>query len=73
MLLSLYKIITNLCMLPAQALGLPQHACRFVPTCSEYCHQAAHTFGLFKGGWLCLRRLIRCRPGTPPGYDPLPS
>lgn len=47
-------------------------SCRFVPTCSEYAIEAIKKHGPFKGFWLALRRLLRCRPGGGFGYDPVP-
>ena len=47
--------------------------CRFVPSCSEYCIQAIRQWGIAKGGWLSLRRLVRCHPFTPGGIDPVPT
>ena len=46
--------------------------CRFVPTCSEYALEAVSKYGVLKGGYLALRRLLRCHPFHPGGYDPLP-
>ena len=48
-------------------------ACRFEPSCSNYGLQALDRFGLLKGSWLTLRRLLRCRPFGPHGYDPVPE
>ena len=47
-------------------------ACRFTPTCSEYARQAISTYGLAKGTYLSLGRLLRCHPFHPGGLDPLP-
>jgi len=47
-------------------------ACRFTPTCSEYARLALIGHGLVPGTWLALRRLLRCHPFHPGGYDPLP-
>ena len=47
--------------------------CRFIPTCSEYGIIAIKRFGLFKGLYLTIRRIIRCRPGGGHGYDPVPD
>ena len=46
--------------------------CRFIPTCSEYAIEAITKHGPFKGTWLAIRRLLRCRPGGGSGYDPVP-
>ena len=46
--------------------------CRFEPTCSVYCIEALRTHGVFKGGWLAFRRIMRCRPFGPSGFDPVP-
>ena len=45
---------------------------RFYPTCSEYRKQAIEKYGILKGGWLGLKRICRCHPGNPGGYDPVP-
>lgn len=46
--------------------------CRFIPSCSEYGYQAVEKYGVLRGGWLTLRRLVRCNPLNPGGYDPVP-
>jgi len=47
-------------------------SCRFVPTCSEYALQAIKKYGPFKGGYLALRRILRCHPWGGHGFDPVP-
>jgi putative membrane protein insertion efficiency factor len=47
-------------------------SCRFVPTCSEYAVEAIDRHGPWRGGWLGLRRICRCRPGCAGGFDPVP-
>lgn len=47
--------------------------CRFTPSCSEYAVQAVRRFGAARGGWLALRRLLRCHPLGGRGPDPVPS
>jgi uncharacterized protein len=47
-------------------------SCRFYPSCSEYGVQALQKYGIFKGGWLTVKRIARCHPFNPGGYDPVP-
>ena len=49
------------------------HACRFVPTCSEYAMEAIASHGLIRGGLLAAGRLLRCHPFARAGYDPPPK
>ena len=46
--------------------------CRFTPTCSQYAIEAITKHGPFKGTWLAVKRVLRCRPGGGSGYDPVP-
>ena len=46
--------------------------CRFEPTCSSYTIQALQKHGVFKGGWLALKRIFSCHPWGRSGYDPVP-
>jgi len=45
--------------------------CRFYPTCSEYAYQAIERYGLLKGSFLSLKRILRCHPFHPGGIDPV--
>lgn len=47
-------------------------ACRFTPTCSEYARESVLRHGVLRGAWLALRRLARCHPFNPGGFDPVP-
>lgn len=47
-------------------------SCRFVPSCSEYTYAAIEKYGVVRGGWLGIRRLSRCHPWNPGGFDPVP-
>ena len=47
-------------------------ACRYTPTCSQYAVEAIKKYGPFKGGWLALKRILRCNPWGGSGYDPVP-
>jgi uncharacterized protein len=46
-------------------------ACRYVPTCSEYAQEAVERYGAIRGGWMALKRLLRCHPLVKGGYDPV--
>ena len=52
----------------------PMHrpCCRFIPTCSQYAMEAIEKYGAIKGGYLALRRVLRCNPLHKGGYDPVP-
>lgn len=46
--------------------------CRFYPTCSQYAYEALSKYGAVKGSYLAVRRVLRCHPFHPGGYDPVP-
>lgn len=47
-------------------------SCRFYPTCSEYMYEAIQVYGVVRGGWMGMKRIARCNPMTPGGFDPVP-
>ena len=47
-------------------------ACRYTPSCSQYATEAVNKYGGLKGGWLALKRIMRCHPWGGHGYDPVP-
>ena len=47
-------------------------SCRYTPSCSHYSNEAVEKYGVFKGAWLGVKRLGRCRPMGGQGYDPVP-
>jgi uncharacterized protein len=47
-------------------------SCRFIPTCSQYAYEAISRYGAMRGGLMALKRLLRCHPFHPGGYDPVP-
>ncbi len=46
--------------------------CRFHPSCSAYALQAYQKYGFIKGSWMSAKRILRCHPFNPGGYDPVP-
>ncbi|MBQ3438149.1 MAG: membrane protein insertion efficiency factor YidD [Fusobacterium sp.] len=51
----------------------PNKKCRFYPTCSEYTYQAIEEYGIIKGIYLGIKRILKCHPFHEGGYDPLPK
>jgi putative membrane protein insertion efficiency factor len=72
------RAITSLTLLAIRGYQLtfsrlvPPGTCRFYPTCSRYGYEAIERHGILRGGWLALRRVCRCHPFNPGGYDPVP-
>jgi putative membrane protein insertion efficiency factor len=48
-------------------------SCRFYPTCSHYGLEAIRVHGAAKGGWLTIKRILKCHPFHPGGFDPVPE
>ncbi|MEJ2052620.1 MAG: membrane protein insertion efficiency factor YidD [Calditrichaceae bacterium] len=46
-------------------------SCRFYPTCSDYSYQSIEKHGILKGGWYSFKRIIKCHPYHPGGFDPV--
>lgn len=53
--------------------GSFHNQCRFTPTCSNYAIEAIETYGALKGGYLSIKRVLRCNPFHKMGYDPVPK
>lgn len=69
----LTKVLVGLILLYKKVLSpLLPPSCRYYPTCSEYGIEAIKKHGPFKGGWLALRRILRCNPWGGHGHDPVP-
>jgi putative membrane protein insertion efficiency factor len=73
-LLSLPKRAVVLCIRGYQRFVSPAFppVCRFTPTCSSYAVTSVERYGVARGGWLAIRRIARCHPWNPGGYDPVP-
>ncbi|HVG32386.1 MAG TPA: membrane protein insertion efficiency factor YidD [Pyrinomonadaceae bacterium] len=66
-----FVLVTLLKFYKAAVSPLLPPSCRFVPTCSEYAREAIERHGAVRGTWMGTRRLLRCHPFHPGGYDPV--
>ena len=75
--LSIIKIYQKTFSLDHGLLGKANpnlRACKFTPTCSEYGYEVVKRYGIFKGNYLAIKRVLRCNPWALPGqYDPIPE
>lgn len=62
-MIAVYKTVISPLLMPS---------CRYYPTCSEYGAEAIRKYGPFKGGWLTIKRILRCNPWGGHGHDPVP-
>lgn len=62
LLIRLYKTLIS---------PLMPRSCRYTPTCSSYAQEALQRHGFFRGSWMAIRRVARCHPFHPGGYDPV--
>ncbi len=56
-----------------KSLWLTDGACRFTPTCSQYSYDAISRYGIMRGIYMGVRRILRCHPWSKGGYDPVPK
>jgi len=68
LLIRLYQLFLS----PMKAIFGVAHTCRFMPSCSQYAIEALKVHGIFKGSWLAIKRISKCHPWGPFGYDPVP-
>jgi len=67
------KLLLRLIALYQSTAGVRRARCRFHPTCSAYAAEAISSYGAARGSWLALRRLVKCQPFGPFGFDPVPD
>lgn len=67
------KVLISLIHLYQKIPFLSHKSCRFIPTCSNYALESIETYGAWTGSILTLKRLLKCHPLGPYGYDPVPK
>ena len=72
-LLALIRLYQRFLSPVLRVVGGPACGCRFAPTCSHYAAEAVATHGALAGAWLAARRLVKCTPLHPGGFDPVPA
>ena len=70
MIARLFRLIPRLWQLGPSRVLPP--SCRYAPSCSQYAIDALQKYGALRGGWLAIKRLMRCHPWGGSGYDPVP-
>ena len=72
-MIKMKKILISLIRLYQKIPFLSHKRCRFIPTCSNYALESIETYGAWTGSILTLKRLLKCHPLGPYGYDPVPK
>lgn len=65
------KVLIKLIRIYQKTPGPWHSSCRYIPTCSEYAIEAIDIYGVFKGGIMAIKRILRCNPWGGSGYDPV--
>lgn len=65
------KVLIKLIRIYQKIPGPWHFSCRYIPTCSEYAIEAIDIYGVFKGGIMAIKRILRCNPWGGSGYDPV--
>ena len=65
------KVLITLIRIYQKIPGPWHSSCRYIPTCSEYAIEAIDIYGVFKGGIMAIKRILRCNPWGGSGYDPV--